>query len=53
MAKGESCDMALILAQTRHLTDEFGKLRADFMFIKTAILANYGEHALQTMNKDE
>ncbi len=53
LAKGESGTMALALAQTRQLTEEFSKLHSEIKSIKNLLLSNYSEEALKKMNSDE
>ena len=45
--------MALVLAQTRFLSDEFKKLHTELIGIRKVLVANYGEAALTKMNNDE
>ena len=53
LQKGESPNMALVLAQTRYLTDEFKSLNREIVLIKRVLISNYGEVALKHMNDGE
>jgi len=53
LAKGNNETQALHMAHTKYISNEFKKLHAELLGIKTLLNAANGEAALNNMNENE